>query len=195
MKIDAKHLYFVLLGTIGLALVVLLLGAYGANAVLKSKSQAVKTARMESLVLEEKQRQLSKARADINKYKSLAEIAKSIVPQDKDQAQTVREIVSIAAAHGIKLGSVTFPASSLGDVKTPHSQLKAVKNIPGVYTLQITVQSDSNSPASYSNFLSFLDALEHNRRTALVDGISLQPQVNNPSKLIFTLTLNEYIKP
>jgi len=36
------------------------------------------------------------------------------VPQDKNQAEAVREIVNLAAANGVTLASITFPTSSLG---------------------------------------------------------------------------------
>lgn len=191
---DARRLLVLLRASVGLALVILLFSAYAANNLLQAKSQSVRQARLKSLTLDEKQRQLSKARVDIEKYRTLADIAKSIVPQDKDQAQTVREIVKIADTHGIKLGAITFPASSLGDNK-PLSQLQAATGLPGVYVLEITVQSDTASPASFANFIKFLDALEHNRRTALVNGISIQPDVGNPGRLSFTLKISEYIKP
>jgi hypothetical protein len=191
----AKRLYFLLWGAVGLSVIVLLLSIYLVNSFLQSKAQDVTKARAKSMVLDEKQRQLTKARADIAKYQSLADIAKSIVPQDKDQAQTVREIVKIAQDNGIKLGTISFPSSSLGDKKTALSQLTKVKDIPGVYSLEITIQSDSTAPASYSSFLNFLDDLEHNRRTALVNGISLVPETGDPTKVTFTLNLSEYIKP
>jgi len=195
MTFDARRLYFVLLAVVGVAVLALFGSVYVAGGLLKAKSKDVAKARLDSLVLEQKQVQLNKARADIEKYQALADIAKHIVPQDKDQAQTVREIVSIGAASGIKLGAITFPTSSLGDPKTPHSQLTPVKNIAGVYSLDITVQSDTSSPSSFASFIDFLDRLEHNRRTALVKGISIQPDASNPSRLSFTLTLSEYIKP
>ncbi len=196
----ARKLYFLLLGAAILSIAALFAAAYGANFVLESQSKRLTKAHLNSLVLEEKQRQLTKARADIKKYQSLAAIAKNIVPQDKDQAQTVREIVSIAQANDIKLGNVTFPSSSLGNAgaaggKQKFSQLTAVQDIAGVYILDITVQSDSTAPAPYANLIDFLDALEHNRRTALVNGVTLQPSVNDPGKLSFTLNLQEYIKP
>lgn len=195
MQLTPKRLYFLLMGVVGLGFVVLVLGVYGADMLLRDKSAVVRNARLESMVLEEKQRQLSRARADILKYQGLANIAKHIVPQDKDQARTVREIVKIAGKHNIKLGAVTFPVSSLGDASAKNSQLIAVPNIPGVLGLDITVQSDSTAPASFASLLKFLDALEHNRRTALVKNISLQPDAANPGKLTFTLTLSEFIKP
>lgn len=195
MRLTAKRLYIVLVIVMGLTFVLLILGAYMANMILATKAKSVEDARLVVMVLEEKQRQLAKARSDINKHQALADIARHIVPQDKDQAQTVREIVSIAERSGIKLGAITFPTSSLGDKKTQYSQLKPIKNLPGVLSLEITVQSESSSPPTFTGFLKFLDELEHNRRTALVTGISLTPDALNPNKLSFTLTLNEYIKP
>jgi hypothetical protein len=192
----AKRLYYLLLGAIALSIVALLASVYAANLVLEGQAKRVTDAKTKTQVMDEKQRQLTKARADIAKYQPLADIAKSIVPQDKDQSQTVREIVNLAAANGIKLGSITFPSSSLGGKgAADKSQLKAVKGISGVYTQDITVESDGSVPSSYGSFLNFLDALEHNRRTALVSGISLQPDAEDPSTLTFTLNLSEYIKP
>jgi hypothetical protein len=203
MKLYAKRVYYLLLGGIGLSLVVVMGGLYIADKILEGQSKHLSDARVANMVLDEKQQQLSKARSDITKYQSLGDIAASIVPQDKDQAQTVRELVAIADANHIKLGTITFPSSSLGGTtgtatsgkSSATSQLKAVKNIPGVYTLDITIQSDTATPAKYTDFLSFLDTLEHNRRTALVNSISLQPDALNPSTLTFTLTVSEYIKP
>jgi len=146
----------------------------------------------------------------------LNKIAEAVVPQDKNQAEAVREIVNIAAANGVTLASVTFPASTLGDLpsagvsasssqaagptptnnsKDKLSQLTAVKNIPGVYQLPITIKGDANNPVRYDRFISFLGDLEHNRRTAQVESITLSPDTNDSNLITFELTLSEYIKP
>jgi hypothetical protein len=195
MKLTAKRLYLLLLGSIVLAIALLFVSVYFATGLLKNKSKVIADARVTVQALEQKQLKLAKARTDIEKYQSLSDIARSIVPQDKDQAQAIREIVTIAAANGIKLGSITFPSSSLGDAKVPYSQLKAVKTIPDVYSLDITIQSDTLAPAPFASLLSFLDALGHNRRTALVSGITLQPDAKTPDRLSFIITLSEYVKP
>jgi hypothetical protein len=70
-----------------------------------------------------------------------------------------------------------------------------VVGIPGVYYLQITVQSNGSQTVPYNKFISFLDALEHNRRTALVSAIALTPDSKNSNNVGFNLTLDEYIKP
>jgi hypothetical protein len=192
---NAKRLYFLLVAGIGFSLVVLFGGLYGADALLQKQSKELTAVKTRTTVLDQKQTQLTKAKADIIKYQTLGDIAKNIVPQDKDQAQTVREIVTIANNTGIKLGGITFPASTLGGTKAGISQLLPVKDIAGVYSLDITVQSDPLSPVSYTKFISFLDALEHNRRTALVKGVSIQPDAINTSSLTFTLNISEYVKP
>jgi hypothetical protein len=200
MKLNAKKLNYLLMGAVGACVLILFGGVYAATTVLQQQSKNLVDAKTKAAVMDQKQQQLSKARADIAKYKDLGNIAKSIVPQDKDQAQTVREIVAIAEGNGIKLGSITFPTSTLGGAgskasNSALSQLKAVKGISGVYSLEIAIQSDTTQPADYGQFISFLDALEHNRRTALVGGISIQPDPLTPGKLSFTLNVSEYIKP
>lgn len=195
MRLGAKKLYYLLLGLSVLAFGALLGATYAADALLRQKAGDVREARLNSLALEQQQRQLIKAKAAIQANQQLADIAKHIVPQDKDQAQTVREIVNIAAEHNIKLSSVAFPSSTLGSKNDEYSQLTAVKGIPGVYSLDITIQSDSSQPATYADFLAFLEAIEHNRRTALVTHVALQPSQKDANLLTFSLTLREYIKP
>jgi hypothetical protein len=212
----SKRLYFVLLGLIGLLFAGLILGTYSANKLLVKKADHLSSLKAESLALTDERMTLSKSKQDIKKYDSLEKIVKTIVPEDKDQAEAVRELVNIAAANDVSLGTISFPASTLGSgIKTGTgaaavssaapstsgskssalSQLQPVKNIPGVYLLQITVQSDNGRPVRYDKLVSFLSDLEHNRRTAQVSSISLQPNPNQRNYLNFTLVLNTYIKP
>ena len=218
---NSKRLYFALLGLIGLLFVGLLFGTYSANQLLAKKADRLSTLKAESQALSDERLTLRKAKGDIAKYESLEKIVKTVVPEDKDQAEAVRELVNIAASKGISLGSISFPASTLGSgvktglggtaasssaaaTTTPSaaggksnalSQLQPVKNIPGVYLLQITVQSDSQHPVTYDRIIAFLSALEHNRRTAQVSSITLQPNNGQRNYLNFTLVLNTYIKP
>jgi hypothetical protein len=154
--------------------------------------------------LELKQAQLTKAKADVAKYSDISTVARSVVPQDKSQAQTVRELVSIADNNGIKLTTISFPSSTLGGtVGKPStgtggpnlSQLAPVKSISGVYTLQIIVQSDAQNPVPYEQFTQFLQDLEHNRRTALVSSINITPDAKDATKVSFSLNVDEYVKP
>lgn len=202
---NSQRVFYTLLILIVLLAAGILGGAYATNKLLLQQSSRLVDNRLQVATLNQEQIQLSKAKNDIKKYESLASIAQAVVPQDKDQAQTVREIVNIASNYGIAIGSITFPTSMLGSTaagtatvpagKLALSQLIPVKGIAGVYDLQITVQNDPNTSVSYTSFINFLNGLEQNRRTALISGINIQPDVKTPSNVSFTLILDEYIKP
>jgi hypothetical protein len=197
---SSKKVFWLLSSAVMLGVVALFVATYFAQSLIAKQSDTLKNQRLQIKTLDAEATALTSAKRDVKKYQNLADIAKSIVPQDKDQAQTVREIVSIAAKQGIAIGSVTFPSSTLGGgigvtVNPNQSQLLPVKGIAGVFYLQATVQSDGTSTVPYNKFLAFLSALEHNRRTALVSSIVLTPDSKNSNNVGFTLTLDEYIKP
>ena len=169
--------------------------------ILKKSSDELVAVKLENRILDEQQSFLVKAKKDIETYKELNGIAQSVVPQDKDQARTVRDITSIASSLGIKLSSVSFPASTLGQsskisgAKTAVTQVTPVAGIPKLYEMQITVQQDTGAPISYEKFLDFLSKLEKNRRTAQVTSVTIQPSTSNRNNLTFNLVLSTYIKP
>ncbi|MFZ1248979.1 MAG: hypothetical protein WAQ24_01515 [Candidatus Saccharimonadales bacterium] len=198
-----KKLNILLVALTAVLALALLGSATLANQILTKKSAELSKLKAQSQVAADLQRTLKKNRADITKYTELNNIAKTVVPQDKNQAQTIGEIVSIAAASGIpKLSSITFPASTLGGtgagaakVTGGLTQVTPVKGISGVYILPITITQDSSNPVLYAQFITFLKRLENNRRTAQVSAINIQPDAKNPNAISFTLTVNEYIKP
>jgi hypothetical protein len=224
MNMTSKHVYRCLLGLIALLLIALPFSAYKIDGLLASRAQVKLKAKSEAL--DQEQQSFEVAQQNIKKYSGLEKIAKAIVPQDKSQAEAVREIVNIAAQNGVVIGSISFPPSTLGGASgsagpntgsgngstagpTPSasspaaninsaqnrlSQLTAVSGIPGVYQLPITITSDTKNPLLYSQLISFLNDLEHNRRTAQVNSISINP-VGDGQDLTFVITLNEYIKP
>lgn len=207
----SKRIYYILVGSLVLLFIAFIGGAYAINSLLTQQSNNLTALKARSAAFAEEQITLEKSKKQVEQYASLNQIAKSIVPQDKDQAEAVREIVNIASQYNISLASINFPASTLGNSPTASaapasanasavatksfSQLLPVKNIPGVYQLTITVTGDTNKPVPYSQFIQFLEALEHNRRTAQVSTITIEPNTTNRNLLTFNLTLNEYIKP
>ncbi len=221
---NSKRLHTILIAALVLLFIGLLGGAYGVNKLLVSETDNLLVLKAKSQALTQEQTSLNKAKKDAQRYENLNKIAQAVVPQDKNQAEAVRQIVNIAAANGVTLAAINFPASTLGNLpggattpaagaapaasaapaaaasaassKTANlSQLTALKNIPGVYQLPITINNDSAHPVQYANFINFLNALEHNRRTSQVQTISIQPDSKNRGNITFSLTLNEYIKP
>lgn len=197
----AKQLYFLLIGCGFLAACAFFAVAFGADKLLGQQANKLSTLRALSDAAQAQQNSLLQDKKDIAKYSDLNTIAASIVPQDKDQAQAVQQIVDIAAASGIaKLSSITFPASTLGvtgagSSKPNLTQLTPVQGIGGIYNLTITITQSASDTVPYNNFLSFLSGLEKNRRTAEVTSVTVQPDPKNPGQVSFTLIINEFIKP
>jgi hypothetical protein len=208
---NSRRVYFLLLGLIGLLVIGVIGGAYGVNSMLQTKSDKLVAVKLHSQVLSSQETGLAKEKREVIQYTDLNDIAKSIVPQDKDQAEAVREISNLASDSGItKLSSITFPLSTLGGLNSSVStttttptatkstgltQLTPAKGVSGVYQLQITITESPDSPVPYSTFLTFLGKLEQNRRTAQVGSISLTPDKTTPSNVGFILIVNEFIKP
>lgn len=185
------------------------------NVIFKKQSDKLVSVKAKGQVAEQQKVSLAQAKKDIEKYNDLDKIAKTVVPQDKDQAKTVREINKIAADSGITIQQITFATSNLGQAApkqstsseegdsasqnktqqnaTTISQVKPVEGINGVYSLEIVINS-GDDPVSYYGFLEFLQKLEGNRRTAHVSEITVSP-TENGSGVTFTLKLNAYLKP
>jgi hypothetical protein len=215
---NSKRMYFLLITTVVLMIGLLVGGTYLVNSMLTKRANDLTALKAKNAALGQEQISLNKAKKDLANYADLYKTTRAVVPEEKNSAEAAREIVNIADAHGISLASITFPASSLGsssagasssattstapaapttlNSKTVKlSQLTLVKGIPGVYNLVITVTSDPKAPVPYNQFVSFLSDLEHNRHTAEVSSITLQPDKDNHNLLSFNLNLNEYIKP
>lgn len=194
------------------------------NNLLKNSSEELQSLKLKDRLLREQQTALIKAKQDIEKYKDFEQIAKGVVPQDKDQAKAVREIVKLAEQSGIQLGSVTFSPSELGggssapssntnqnpdapnantqspstSTKSPVTQAKPVENVPGVYSLQMSIEPDTKkTQITYSQLIEFLQKLENNRRTAQITQIKIEPSISDPPSpyLDFSITLNIFVKP
>ncbi|HSX43703.1 MAG TPA: hypothetical protein VLE69_00165 [Candidatus Saccharimonadales bacterium] len=212
---NSKRVFFLMCAVVGILLIATVGIVIAGNQMLHKKASSLTSYKLDNKVLDEQQSSLNQAKKDIEKYSDLEKIAKSVVPQDKDQAEAVREIVKIAADNGIFLSNISFPVSTLGQTAPkasstdqssssssataskapPVTQVQAVDGIPGVYTLQITMQQDSNKPVTYDKFISFLTGLEQNRRTSQVTNITVTPNPGDRSKITFGLTVQAYIKP
>ena len=197
---NSKKLYFGLVGLLVLLGIGIIFSVQQANTMLADRSKKLVDLKATDKAMAAQQAQLAKNKRDIAKYQDLNVIAKTVVPQDKDQAEAVREIVNLAKQSGInKLSSIAFPASTLGGAKVQTSrgltQVTPVKGVAGVYNLQITVTQANTDHVPYNSFITFLDRLEQNRRTAQVSGITVQPDTKNPNMVAFTLIINEFIKP
>jgi hypothetical protein len=215
-----KRLRLILLGALaGSTILFFVVAAVGLN-VLGAESQKLVDLKQQSKTADAAAAGLAVSKKQVEQYAYFNDIAKTVLPGDKDQAQSVLDIFSLADQSGIAIASVTFPASSLGNKTTPAagssnnaataptasaiSQAKAVQGIPGLYSLELTIspQSGTGVPdtkrVTYFKFLDFLSRIEHDRRTAQITQVNIQPQSSDagPSQFInFTMTINIFMKP
>ncbi len=167
------------------------------NKYLDKQNTKLTNLKLEYQNLDTVQHSLINAKKDIAEYQDLVNTVEAIVPQEKDQARTVREIVNIAAVSGVKIDSFNFPSSTLGNAATANaatttSQTQAVEGISGVERMEITI--NSTTPVSYQKFIDFLQRLEQNRRTSQVSSITISPESDNRDYIRFSLIVNVYIK-
>lgn len=199
---NTKHVSYLMSASLGLLILGLVGTAYIANGLLEKQAKTLYDLKLKKQVMDEEQKSLITAKKNVEKYNTLDKIARTIVPQDKDQAQAVREIVKLASESKIPLSSITFPTSSLG-ASTPTAasggknltQLTPVVGVAGLYVMPITVTQAAGEAVSYNQFIEFLKRLEQNRRTAQISNIVLNPNPQNPSGVTFTLIVDRYIKP
>lgn len=218
MKIDNKRLSWILLGLLGLS-IALFLGVMSIGlSKLSKESKSMVDLKVQSQIADAQLSNLEQTKKDVEKYSFFKDVAKTVIPNDKNQAEAVLEINQMAGQSGISLQSITFPASSLGlrtttTTTTPAqdatssaatsnaiSQATPVVGIPGLYSLALTItpQSDKDAPpdklVTYAKMLDFLNRIENNRHTAQITQVSIQPAATGQS-LGFTLTINIFIKP
>ncbi len=198
---SSKKLFLILCAAIVLLCAGIVGVVYTGDKLLKERATALYDLKSSSVELAEQQRVLVQAKKDIAQYTEIENIARTVVPQEKDQARTVREIISIANRTGIKIANISFPSSTLGatDKKkkatdSTITQLEPVEGITGVYQLEINVQTDGTSYVPFSTMLSFLRELEQNRRTAQVSSLTVAPSSDNRSLVTFNVILGVYIK-
>ena len=191
---------------------------YFANSMLEKRSGSVVDLKLESAEVEAQLTAYQAAKKDVQNYAYLNNIIETALPQDKDQARTVREIFLLAKQSGISIKSVQFPTSTLGAVvpvvpsaatttttpataATPPAvtQAKPVTGLNGVYSIETVVTpfaDDKTNKVTYAQLITFLQKIESNRRAMQVASIQLNPLGQNASDSIsFTLTLNIFIKP
>jgi hypothetical protein len=211
---NPKQKLYILQGLLALGVVVFFGIAIVGLSTLSSKSKSLSDLRLQSRLVDDQLASLTQAKAEISKYAYFKDVAKTVIPSDKDQAQAVVDIFKLADESGISLQNIAFPASTLGlsgsssttssssvsNAKSILSQAKAVPDIPGLYSIELIITPETGNQvaagklATYDKLLDFLSRIEHNRRTAQIASVNIEP-ITSSQNIHFTLTINIFIKP
>jgi len=217
MKLDSKTLRLILIGGLALLVVGFFATAFLGLSTLGKKSQSLVSLKSESQNADKRLSNLEQAKKEVQKYSYFKAVAKTVIPSEKNQAETVLEIYQMAQQSGIAIQSITFPASTLGQsvgalppgaktdatnasAQTALTQAKPVAGIAGLYSLELTITpaAGKDVPAAqqvtFPKMLDFLQRIENNRHTAQITQVGIQP-ASDSTTLSFTLTINIFIKP
>lgn len=216
MKLDSKKLRLILFGLLALSLVLFAVIIVLGSSVLSSQSRKMVDLKVKSQTADNQLSNLEQSKKDIEKYSYFKAVAKSVIPNDKDQAVAVLEINQIAQASGISIQSIAFPSSTLGlrttsvaptadatsasSTSAAISQAKPVTGIPGLYSLELVITPESGKDVppvkqvTYDKMLDFLSRIENNRHTAQITQVNITPAGDGQS-LSFSLIINIFIKP
>jgi hypothetical protein len=198
---NSKKVFYGMVGVLALIVIAAVAGTVYGTGQLEKTGDTLLERKLEDAALNIDEESLTKAKRDVEQYKDLEQVARSIVPQEKDQARTVRELIAVADQSGIQIETIGFPSSELGvseSKKTGASnitQLTPVEGLSGVYAMPIDSQVNSTSPVPYATMIGFLERLENNRRTSHVTNLSITPSEENRDLVTFSLQINAYIKP
>jgi len=214
LKFDSKTLRWILIGSLILSVLILLIvSSYGLS-LLGGKSRELVDLKVQSLTAEQQLTNLEKSKKEVEHYTYFKEVAKTVIPAEKDQAATVLEVFKIADQSGLSIQSITFPSSNLGlgttlgtrDATSSAAkqnvitQARPVSGISGLYSLELTITPETGPEAppdkhvTYAKMLNFLKRIENNRHTAQITQVNIQPE-NSGHGLSFALTINIFIKP
>ncbi len=194
---------------------------YYAVAWLTKSSEELTQLRTDTLLAEKKRDSIEEAQRILRGSAENAAILSQVLPTDKDQAHLISQLNSLASQANIQLDSIGFPASTLGNqtprpATTPQqnttsdgtattqtttpaapktiSQATPVKEIPGVYSIEVTLGSirskDADRGLRYDEMINFLRLLERNQRTIQTRSISIGQTATDSGEIRFTLDVS-----
>jgi hypothetical protein len=208
---SSKMMRLLLIGALGLTAVAFIVITLGSFSMLSRQSQKLVDLKLQNHTAETQLSLLPEAKKQVDQYGYFNDVAKTVLPSDKNQAQAVSDIYEMAGDSGIAIQDLTFPASTLGSssasgtsaattpTKAVISQAAPVTGINGLYSIPLTItpQTGAKVPAdkkvTYAKFLTFLQHIEKNRRTAQITKVDVTPADNGDFN--FVITVNLFIKP
>jgi Tfp pilus assembly protein PilO len=113
-ELNSKNFRTILLA--GLALLALLFVGvlFIGLGFLSKESQHMVELKVKSETADAQLANLEQAKKQVEQYSFFKDIARTVIPNDKDQAAAIIEINNIAKEVGINIQSITFPQSTLG---------------------------------------------------------------------------------
>src|SRR3990167_7855065 len=114
LALTSKNLRLILQILLGLSVLLFIALMFLGLSILSAKSTEVVDLKLKDRTAEAQLSALKIAKAEIQTYAYFKDIAKKVIPSDKDQDQAVVEIFTLANESGLDISEITFPHSELG---------------------------------------------------------------------------------
>jgi len=215
---SAKKFNRILLGILIMLVLATAGGLAFSNFFMKKSADKLVNTKLDNIAYDNQEQSYLQARKDLEKYADLNETLQMILPKTKDQAQAVSELYRIGDETNIKVESITFPSSSLGQKSSAAStnntssssnsststtsstnsvtQAKTVDGMPGVLGIDISLKlaPTSGDSIDYDDMINFLQKVESNRRSMRIKQITVNTDIENGG-VTFELVLTIFVKP
>ncbi len=191
---NAKRLFFIGIGIIGLTLVGGALLYLKSADILKNRAQSLSDLRAEAEALDEKIINAKSIQKQLAALSDTEKLIDEVLPPKKIQSDIVGQLLEIGKSSGMNVENITFSGGGEQPVAPELSQTVPIEGVNGVRALPINITLE---PGSFDELIAFLQTIETNRRKMQIDTISITPQFDangNPNGLIDAqLTLNVYV--
>jgi transcriptional regulator of acetoin/glycerol metabolism len=193
----AKNTHKMLMIMLIMLIVIATSALFISNFMMQKSANNLVQAKLDNVGYDSEEQTYLQARKDLGEYTALNEIIQKILPQSKDQAEAVSELYKIGDETGIKIASITFPSSTLGQKSNSNTvtQAKSVDGMPGVLGIDIAIELEPASGASisYDSMINFLQRVELNRRNMQIKQITVNADTLHGG-VTFNMTLTIFVK-
>ena len=184
---NAKRFFYLLIA-LNIVMVGLIgSGVYLGDKMLAKQSKKIAEAKAEDELIEQKKRVKKQLEKKIKEIGELKALASKFLPDVKNQEELVAEFYSIAKSYKIDIAGLSFNDSGASISSTSQTTpLKDAKNVI-VFPFKTT-----NFTTDFGNLISFMKALENNRRKIQITTIDLQPNTTGAIN-VGSISMEAYI--
>lgn len=170
---NAKKVFYVLLGGIGLSILLGGLAFYWLSGQLSQRATNLSKLKADIDAVDAR---IAEAQSTLTQYQDLKfidSIANDVLPPDKVQSNLVEELYTLSSGAGVTVRSISFEAPGGTQVSDPSlTQTKPLEGVAGVFVIPTSIAYETST---YGQFLKFLTNLESNRRKMQISRLSVSP--------------------
>jgi Tfp pilus assembly protein PilO len=194
MRLEAKQVFYGMIGIMLLSFGGIIAAFYWGNQQLEAKASVISNLQTDNDIAQEKLIALDGAKQSTELKEETEKLLSTLLPDKKEQEKLVADVIYTAVAEaGIpveKLGALNFAGSNEA---SDLSGTEQSTDVAGVYTYPFTM---SVQEISYDTLLVLLEELENNGRLVQIENLQITPDKLVPGQISsINLSLKAFLKP